>query len=150
MTMIASVLALLFSAAVSVLTNAKRQGVFAATAAYCAVLVVFIGIVQQGRAFQLSSARREPHLLVADSPRPMNLHVADSPRSMYILVANSLRSIYLLLADRLEPTFLILKTLWPDSTSSYVFFTLFCIFFILFGMIFYLHVRRIREEQSAR
>ena len=39
--------ALLFSSAVSVFTKAKRQEVFAATAAYCAVLVVFIGNLQQ-------------------------------------------------------------------------------------------------------
>jgi len=34
---------LVFSMAVSILTKAKRQEVFTATAAYCAVLVVFLG-----------------------------------------------------------------------------------------------------------
>lgn len=34
---------LVFSTAVSITTRAKRQEVFAATAAYCAVLVVFLG-----------------------------------------------------------------------------------------------------------
>jgi len=37
------VFTLVFSAAVAVTTRAKRQEVFAATAAYCAVLVVFLG-----------------------------------------------------------------------------------------------------------
>lgn len=41
------IFALMFSFAVSVFTKAKRQEVFAATAAYCAVLVVFIGNLQQ-------------------------------------------------------------------------------------------------------
>jgi hypothetical protein len=36
------VFTLLFSAAMSVLTKAKRHEIFAASAAYCAVLVVFI------------------------------------------------------------------------------------------------------------
>jgi uncharacterized membrane protein len=36
------VFTLLFSAAMSLLTKAKRQELFAASAAYCAVLVVFI------------------------------------------------------------------------------------------------------------
>jgi MFS superfamily sulfate permease-like transporter len=39
--------ALLFATAISVFTSARRQDVFAATAAYCAVLVVFIGNLQQ-------------------------------------------------------------------------------------------------------
>ncbi|KAE9375175.1 hypothetical protein N431DRAFT_436695 [Stipitochalara longipes BDJ] len=39
--------ALLFASAVSVFTSANRQEVFGATAAYCAVLVVFIGNIQQ-------------------------------------------------------------------------------------------------------
>jgi uncharacterized membrane protein len=39
--------ALAFATAVSVFTSAKRQEVFGATAAYCAVLVVFIGNIQQ-------------------------------------------------------------------------------------------------------
>jgi lipopolysaccharide export LptBFGC system permease protein LptF len=34
---------LFFSAALSLFTKATRQEVFAATAAYCAVLVVFLG-----------------------------------------------------------------------------------------------------------
>jgi MFS superfamily sulfate permease-like transporter len=38
---------LVFATAVSVFTSARRQEVFAATAAYCAVLVVFIGNIQQ-------------------------------------------------------------------------------------------------------
>ena len=37
------VFTLLFSASCSIFTQAKRQEVFAATAAYCAVLVVFLG-----------------------------------------------------------------------------------------------------------
>lgn len=37
------VFTLVFSAAVAITTRAKRQEVFAATAAYCAVLVVFLG-----------------------------------------------------------------------------------------------------------
>lgn len=37
------VFTLLFAAAMSLLTRAKRHELFAATAAYCAVLVVFIG-----------------------------------------------------------------------------------------------------------
>jgi hypothetical protein len=37
------VFTLLFYAAVSITTRAKRQEVFAATAAYCAMLVVFLG-----------------------------------------------------------------------------------------------------------
>ena len=37
------VFTLLFSAAMSVLTKAARHEAFAASAAYCAVLVVFIG-----------------------------------------------------------------------------------------------------------
>lgn len=37
----------LFAAAVSVFTSARRQDVFGYTAAYCAVLVVFIGNIQQ-------------------------------------------------------------------------------------------------------
>ena len=37
------VFTLLFSAAMSLLTKAKRHELFAASAAYCAVLVVFIG-----------------------------------------------------------------------------------------------------------
>lgn len=37
------VFTLLFSAAMSVLTKAARHEMFAASAAYCAILVVFIG-----------------------------------------------------------------------------------------------------------
>lgn len=37
------VFTLLFSAALSVLTKAARHEMFAASAAYCAILVVFIG-----------------------------------------------------------------------------------------------------------
>jgi hypothetical protein len=37
------VFTLLFSAAMGLLTNAKRHELFAASAAYCAILVVFIG-----------------------------------------------------------------------------------------------------------
>jgi hypothetical protein len=37
------VFTLLFAAAMSLLTKARRHELFAATAAYCAVLVVFIG-----------------------------------------------------------------------------------------------------------
>lgn len=37
------VFALLFAAALSMLTKARRHELFAASAAYCAVLVVFIG-----------------------------------------------------------------------------------------------------------
>jgi hypothetical protein len=36
-----------FATAISLCTTARRQDVFAATAAYCAVLVVFIGNLQQ-------------------------------------------------------------------------------------------------------
>jgi len=39
---ILAVFTLLFSAAISVLTKAKRYELFAASAAYCAVLMVFI------------------------------------------------------------------------------------------------------------
>jgi hypothetical protein len=39
--------AFVFSIAISLSTSARRQDVFAATAAYCAVLVVFIGNLQQ-------------------------------------------------------------------------------------------------------
>lgn len=39
--------AFVFATSISVTTNARRQEVFAATAAYCAVLVVFIGNIQQ-------------------------------------------------------------------------------------------------------
>ncbi|KAL2074203.1 hypothetical protein VTL71DRAFT_7981 [Oculimacula yallundae] len=41
------IFALTFSSAISILTKAKRQEVFAATAAYVAVLVVFVGNLQQ-------------------------------------------------------------------------------------------------------
>ena len=41
------IFALAFSIALSLATTARRQDVFAATAAYCAVLVVFIGNLQQ-------------------------------------------------------------------------------------------------------
>jgi hypothetical protein len=37
------VFTLLFAAAMSLLTKAKRHELFAAAAAYCAVLVVFVG-----------------------------------------------------------------------------------------------------------
>jgi hypothetical protein len=37
------VFTLLFAAAMSLLTKARRHELFAATAAYCAVLVVFVG-----------------------------------------------------------------------------------------------------------
>jgi len=47
MAAITLIFALAFATAVSVLTSARRQEVFAATAAYCAVLVVFIGNIQQ-------------------------------------------------------------------------------------------------------
>lgn len=47
MTGITLFFALVFATAVSVFTSARRQEVFAATAAYCAVLVVFIGNLQQ-------------------------------------------------------------------------------------------------------
>jgi hypothetical protein len=39
--------AITFATALSLFTNAKRQEVFGATAAYCAVLVVFISNLQQ-------------------------------------------------------------------------------------------------------
>ncbi|TVY81623.1 hypothetical protein LSUE1_G004824 [Lachnellula suecica] len=47
MASITLIFVLVFSTAVSLLTEARRQEVFAATAAYCAVLVVFIGNIQQ-------------------------------------------------------------------------------------------------------
>jgi len=47
MASITLIFAFLFATAMSLSTNAKRQEVFAATAAYCAVLVVFIGNLQQ-------------------------------------------------------------------------------------------------------
>lgn len=47
MAAITLIFALVFATAVSVFTSARRQEVFAATAAYCAVLVVFIGNIQQ-------------------------------------------------------------------------------------------------------
>jgi uncharacterized membrane protein len=47
MATITLIFALIFATAVSVFTSANRQEVFAATAAYCAVLVVFIGNIQQ-------------------------------------------------------------------------------------------------------
>ncbi|CZR67715.1 uncharacterized protein PAC_17614 [Phialocephala subalpina] len=47
MTAITLFFALVFATAISVFTSARRQEVFAATAAYCAVLVVFIGNLQQ-------------------------------------------------------------------------------------------------------
>jgi hypothetical protein len=47
MTGITLLFAFFFASAISFFTNAKRQDVFAVTAAYCAVLVVFIGNLQQ-------------------------------------------------------------------------------------------------------
>jgi uncharacterized membrane protein len=47
MASITLIFAFLFATAISVFTGAKRQEVFGATAAYCAVLVVFIGNLQQ-------------------------------------------------------------------------------------------------------
>jgi uncharacterized membrane protein len=41
------IFAFAFATAISLSTGARRQEVFAATAAYCAVLVVFIGNLQQ-------------------------------------------------------------------------------------------------------
>ena len=49
MASITLIFALIFATAVSVFTSARRQEVFAATAAYCAVLVVFIGNLQQSQ-----------------------------------------------------------------------------------------------------
>jgi hypothetical protein len=49
MASITLVFALIFATAVTLCTNARRQDVFAATAAYCAVLVVFIGNIQQSQ-----------------------------------------------------------------------------------------------------
>lgn len=49
MALITLIFALIFATAVSVFTTARRQEVFAATAAYCAVLVVFIGNLQQSQ-----------------------------------------------------------------------------------------------------
>lgn len=43
------VFTLLFSAAMSLLTKAKRHELFAASAAYCAVLVVFVTNFNDGR-----------------------------------------------------------------------------------------------------
>jgi hypothetical protein len=53
MAMITLIFALIFATAVSVFTTARRQEVFAATAAYCAVLVVFIGNIQQSTMTQI-------------------------------------------------------------------------------------------------
>lgn len=118
MALITSAFAFIFSAAASMLTNANRQGVFAATAAYCAVLVVVISVVQQGRSFQPPLADRE---------------------------------CYFPMVENLKPMLVSLKHLWPNSTSSYVFFTLFCIVsimfcicFALFCMFFYLYTRKTR------
>jgi len=47
MAAITLIFALLLATAVSIFTSANRQEVFAVTAAYCAVLVVFIGNIQQ-------------------------------------------------------------------------------------------------------
>jgi hypothetical protein len=47
MALVTLAFALAFATAVSLFTSARRQEVFAATAAYCAVLVVFIGNLQQ-------------------------------------------------------------------------------------------------------
>jgi len=47
MALVTLIFALAFATVVSLFTSARRQEVFAATAAYCAVLVVFIGNLQQ-------------------------------------------------------------------------------------------------------
>lgn len=47
MATIVLIFAFVFATGLSLLTNAKKQEVFATTSAYCAVLVVFIGNIQQ-------------------------------------------------------------------------------------------------------
>jgi MFS superfamily sulfate permease-like transporter len=47
MALVTLIFAFAFATAVSLFTGARRQEVFASTAAYCAVLVVFIGNLQQ-------------------------------------------------------------------------------------------------------